>query len=142
MDIPVNYLAVLVAAVANMGIGFLWYGPLFGKMWTELMGWGAMTPERIADRQKKARPAYAISFVSALVMAYVLLHVIFFANAYAPSGLQSGLSGGFWMWLGFVAPVTVGSVLWDGKPWKLWVINAGYYLVALLIMGTILGYWQ
>lgn len=36
--VPVNYLAILVAAVLSMVLGFLWYGPLFGKEWTKLMG--------------------------------------------------------------------------------------------------------
>ncbi|MFZ2886426.1 MAG: DUF1761 domain-containing protein [Minisyncoccia bacterium] len=142
MDIPVNYLAVLVAAVANMVVGFAWYGPLFGKTWSQLMGWGEMTPEKMAEKQKAARMSYAISFVGALIMAYVLSHVLFLANAFAPSGFSAGITSGFWMWLGFIAPVTIGSVLWDGKPLKLWYINAGYYLIALLVMGAILGYWQ
>ena len=140
--IDVNYLAILASAVAAMVLGFLWYGPLFGKIWSELMGWGVMTPEKMAEMQKKARPAYAISFVGALAMAYVLAHALIFASAYLnSSGVTAGLAAGFWNWLGFIAPVTVGVVLWDGKPWKLWFINAGYYLVQLLMMGTILALW-
>lgn len=142
MDIPINYLAVIAAAFASMALGMFWYGPLFGKQWSKLMGWGEMTPEKMKEKQKQAMPGYAISFVGALVMAYVLSHVIYFANVYASTGLNSGLTSGFWMWLGFVAPVTIGTVIWDGKPWKLWYINAGYYLAALLVMGAILGYWQ
>lgn len=46
---------------------------------------------------------------------------------------------GFWNWLGFIAPVTLGVVLWEGKPWKLWVLHNAYYLLALLVMGVILG---
>ena len=33
-----NYLAILVAGISNMVIGFLWYGPIFGKMWMGLIG--------------------------------------------------------------------------------------------------------
>jgi hypothetical protein len=142
MEIPINYLAVLVAAIFNMVLGFLWYGPLFGKRWSALMGWGEMTAEKIAEKQKAARPAYAISFLGALVMAYVLAHSLVFASTYLnASGIGAGLQAGFWNWLGFIAPATVGTVLWDGKPWMLWFINAGYYLVALLVMGVILSSW-
>ncbi|MBI5456715.1 DUF1761 domain-containing protein [Candidatus Kaiserbacteria bacterium] len=142
MEIPINYLAVLAAAISNMVLGFLWYGPLFGKMWSQLMGWGEMTPEKMAEMQKKARSAYAASFVGALVMSYVLAHAIIFGTTYTQMfGVLGGMTGAFWYWLGFVAPVTVGSVLWDGKPWKLWFINAGYYLAAMLVMGAILGGW-
>ncbi|MBI5644836.1 DUF1761 domain-containing protein [Candidatus Kaiserbacteria bacterium] len=144
MDIvPINYLAVIVAAIANMVLGFLWYGPLFGKTWSHLMGWGEMTPDKMAAMQKKARLGYAVSFVGALVMAFVLAHALVFASTYLKvEGVHAGLAAGFWNWLGFVAPVTVGAVLWDGKPWKLWFINAGYYLVTLLIMGEILALWK
>jgi hypothetical protein len=141
-EIPINYLAVLASAIAAMAIGFLWYGPLFGKTWSRLMGWGEMTPEKMAEMQKKARPAYAISFVGSLIMAYVLAHALVFASSYLnASGITAGLTAGFWNWLGFIVPVTIGSVLWDGKPWKLWCINAGYWLVLLLVMGAILALW-
>jgi hypothetical protein len=101
-----------------------------------------MTPEKMQEKQKEAMPGYAISFVGALLMAYVLSHVLTFASDYTGTvGLPAGLSAGFWMWLGFVGPVTIGSVIWDGKPLYLWAINAGYYLAALLIMGAILSLW-
>jgi hypothetical protein len=75
-------------------------------------------------------------------MAYVLSHSIVFANFYlGTSGIYGGLMAGFWNWLGFVAPVTLGSVLWEGKSWKLWCFNNSYYLVMLLVMGVILSLW-
>lgn len=142
MEIPINYWAVLFAAIANMVIGFVWYGPLFGKKWSELMGWGEMTPELLAEKQKAARMSYAITFVMALLMAYGLAHALIFGAAYTGiDGLTGGLVGSFWYWLGFVVPVTIGTVLWDGKPWKLWFINVGYYFVVMQIMGAILGTW-
>lgn len=58
------------------------------------------------------------------------------------SGIMGGLQAGWWNWLGFVAPTTVGMVLWEGKPWKLWIITAGFYLLSLLLMGVILGAWM
>ena len=140
--IPVNYLAVLAAAIGNMVLGFLWYGPLFGKAWSELMGWGNMTAEQIKEKQKSMTSGYVISFVGALLMAFVLSHTLPFASAYTQTyGAAAGLMAGFWSWLGFVVPVSIGSVVWDGKPWKLWFINAGYYLAALLGMGAILALW-
>ena len=140
--ISINYWAVVVSAVASMVIGFLWYGPLFGKAWSKLMGWGDMTPEKMKEMQKKAMSGYAIQFVGALLMAYTLAHALIFASAYLnASGWSAGLMAGFWNWLGFVVPVTVGSMLWEGKPVKLWFLNAGYFLVNLLLMGVILALW-
>ena len=138
--VPINYWAVLLSALAAMGLGYLWYGPLFGKQWIAMMGWSK------ADMDKKMKagvgPQYLLQAVGALVMAYVLAHSIIFAGAFLQqSGVAAGLQAAFWSWLGFVAPVSLGSVLWDGKPWTLWMINSGYFLVTLLVMGVILGYW-
>lgn len=144
MEIPINYLAVVVAAVANMALGFIWFGPLLGKQWIAAMGW--TEAEVAAGREKMKKDGwktYAIQVVGALLMSYVLAHALVFASAFLNStGVAAGLAAGFWNWLGFIAPVTVGVVLWDGKPWKLWFIQGGYYLVAMLVMGVILALWQ
>ena len=108
----------------------------------EAMGW---TPERQAamSAQKGMALQYGIQAVGSLVMAFVLAHALIFASTYLnETGISAGLQTGFWNWLGFIAPVTVGAVLWDGKPWKLWFITAGYYLVSLLLMGIILALWK
>ncbi|MEK7141583.1 MAG: DUF1761 domain-containing protein [Patescibacteria group bacterium] len=136
ITVPVNLIAVFSAAVASMSVGYLWYGPLFGKLWMKEMGMkGTMSEAAILGMAK----SYAIMFVGSLVMAYVLAHAIFFASTYLNmTGLPAGIMSGFWNWLGFVAPVTLGSVLWEGKSWKLWILNNGYWLVTILVMGVIL----
>ncbi|MCI0566406.1 DUF1761 domain-containing protein [bacterium] len=142
MEIDINYAAVLVSAIAAIIVGFIWYGPLFGKAWADMMGIKFGSPEEQKAMQKKAIPSYIASFIGAIIMAYVLSHSLTFASAYLNSeGVSAGLMAGFWNWLGFVAPITIGIVFWDNKPWKLWFINAGYWLVILLVMGAILGAW-
>ena len=140
-QVPVNYTAVLSAAIASMVIGFLWYGPIFGRMWMKLSG---ITADKMnAAKQKGMGKSYAMMFVGSLVMAYVLQHALFFASTYLGAyGASAGLVAGFWNWIGFVAPVTLGTVLWEGKPWKLWLLNNGYYLVTLSVMGIILAVWR
>ena len=134
---PVNYLAVLGAALSSIILGSLWYGPLFGKLWMKLSG------HKPSDAPKdKMGMLYGIAAVGALVEAYVLSHSLVFASTYMnTSGLSAGLSAGFWMWLGFVATVTLGDVLWYGKSWSLWLLVNAYYLTSLLIMGAILALW-
>ncbi len=140
MTPPVNFLAVLVAALASMVLGFLWYGPLFGKPWMALMGFSKDSMDKA--KAKGMTMNYVLMAVGSLVMAYVLSHVTSFAMAYMQvSGYMAGLSSGFWTWLGFIAPVVMGAQLWEGKPWKLYPITAGYYLVSLMIMGAILASW-
>jgi hypothetical protein len=134
--IPINYLAVLVAAIAQIVIGFLWYGPLFGKTWIRLTGKSDMAPAKGVGR------SYAIMALGSLVMSYVLAHSLIFGNSYLNTdGASAAFEVAFWTWLGFIAPVLLGSVLWEGKPWKLWALNAVYYLVSLIVMALILVMW-
>lgn len=138
MMVPINYWAVIAAAVVNMVVGFLWYGPVFGKPWRREMG---VAEGKMAG--KSMGWTYFLLLVSSLVMSYVLAHALVFGNAYLMmSGAAAGLQGAFWYWLGFIAPVLLGAVLWENKSWKLWFINAGYYLVALMVMGAVLATWQ
>jgi hypothetical protein len=139
--VPINYWAVLVAAIAQMVLGFLWYGPLFGKPWSAMMNF---TPEHMAEaRAKGMGKSLTVMIVGSLLMSWVLAHAIIFASAYLLFyGSLAGVTVGFLTWLGFVAPITVGTVLWENKPWKLWFLNAGYYLVGFCLMGAILGAWQ
>ncbi len=137
---PINYLSVVVAAIASMVIGSIWYGPyLFGKVWMELSG---HTPDPSKGQPSAMIKSYSIMFVGSLLMAFVLDHALIYASTYTLTvGVPAGLMVGFWNWLGFIAPVTLGTVLWEGKSWKLWFLNNGYYLVTLLVMGIILALW-
>lgn len=143
MEIPINYLAVIASAISAMALGFVWFGPLFGKQWIAAMGW--TEAEVAAGRekmQKEGWKTYGIQAIGALVMAYVLAHALIFGMAYTQTyGVVGGLTGAFWYWLGFVAPVMLGIVLWDGKPWALFFIQGGYYLITMLVMGVILALW-
>ena len=133
--VNVNFVAVLAAAIASMVLGFLWYGPLFGKKLAALMGWGKMNKAAMAKMKKAAGKGYAVTFITSLVMAYVLAHFVVYAGA---TTAMEGAQTGFWVWLGFVATIALGSVLWEGKPIKLYYLNAAYHLVNLAVMGAIL----
>ncbi len=138
MNVEVTLIAVLVAGFVSMAVGFLWYSPmLFGKPWMKLMG---ITKESMKEAQKEMGKMYALSFVATLVTAYVLFHVMTFSeNFYDYTSLQTGLTTAFWVWLGFVAPVQMTDVLFGGKKWNLFFINAGYQLASLLAMGVAMG---
>lgn len=137
----VNWLAVIVAAIINMVLGFLWYGPFFGKPWRQMMGM-SLNP----DDYKMSGAMYrslGIGFVLALIMNFVFAHMIGFTSMISGiPGLQDGLWLGFFIWLGFILVATSGVCLWEGKPLKLWAIHASYYLVLLLINGALLGGWM
>ncbi len=137
VEVSINYWAVLASAIASMVIGFLWYGPLFGKLWMQLSG---MTDKKLKDAKKKGMgKTYAIAFLSTLVMSFVLAHFIDYVEA---TRITDALQLAFWLWLGFIATVQLGSILWEGKPVKLYLINVAHYLAALAVMASILAVWQ
>lgn len=145
MEVPINYLAVLVSAIAAIGLGALWYGPLFGKAWMKEVGLTADDMQKAKSDPEAKRTmlkSYLLMSVGALVMAYVFAHSLVFANYYLETtGVGAGLTGAFWNWLGFIAPVTLAPVLWEGKSYKYWSITAGYYIASLGVMGVILSLW-
>lgn len=136
MEFSVNYLAVLVAGIASMVLGYLWYGPLFGKQWMALSG---MTDQNMEEAKAKGMgKLYFVAFIGSLVMAYVLAH---FVQVWNPVGAAGAFTLAFWTWLGFVATVMLGSVLWEGKSVKLYFLNAVYQLLNIFVMALILVYW-
>jgi len=137
MEYAINYLAVLVAAIASMIIESLWYGPLFGKVWISLMGF---TEEKIKEvKAKGMSKTYAVAFLGSLVTAYVLAH---FAIRWGAAGVGGAFELAFWIWLGFIVTTMLGSVLWEGKPVKLYILNTVYYLVSFFVMAIILVSWK
>jgi hypothetical protein len=141
MDVVVNYWALLGCVVFAMIVGFLWYGPLFGKLWSREMGWTEADKQAAMANPSKMYLSYALTALGALAIAYVLHHGLVFGNAYLNmSGLQGNLMGAFWYWLGFVVPVVLNEVLFGKKTWTVFGINIAYYLVLLLGMAAILTY--
>ena len=137
MQIYVNYWAVLVAALASTALGMLWYSKLlFGKAWMREMGFTNESMERAKARGM--HKLYAAAFAGSLVMAYVLAHFVF---VWAATDFVGAFQLAFWTWLGFVATVMLGGVLWEGKSMKLYVLNALYQLASLYVMALILAYW-
>jgi uncharacterized membrane protein YagU involved in acid resistance len=132
-------MAVVAAAVSAMVIGYVWYGPLFGKMWMKLMG-----VKEMGDKNGMMK-GMALDFLGALVMSYGFVFTLSFAIAagfVAKGDFVSGAMGGFWVWLTFVATVMLGMVAWEKKPWNLYFINVGYRLVSMAVMAGIITAWM
>ncbi len=139
--VSINYWAVLASAVASMILGFIWFGPLFGKKWIALMGFSEA--QEMEERKKSMVKTNILLFVGALVMSFILAHALIFASTYMNvSGVSAGFAAGFWNWLGFIAPVTLSTVLFEKKSWKLYFINNAYWLISLVVMGIILASWK
>ena len=128
-SVDVHWLAVIVAAVVNMVVGSVWYSKgLFGKEWAKLTG-------RKLEDMSGGGKGYGVAAVGALVQSWILAHFVIYAGS---DTFWKGLMTGFWLWLGFVAVTMAVGIMFEGRSWMLWKVNAGYFLVVLLINGGLL----
>src|SRR4029077_6576811 len=135
----VNLWAVLVAAVASMVVGFLWYSPfLFARPWMLAMGYDPDNKSKLDEMRKSAGKSYALSFVASLFAAFGLGKII---DVTTVDSALYGMKIGFAVWLGFVTTVQLTAKLFGNQPTKLYLINTGYQLVCYLVMGAILAVW-
>lgn len=144
--------AIAASVVSNMVLGFLWYGPLFGKAWAKEMGMD-MSNKPPAKEMYKAMGLMAIG---AFLIAYCLAYNVEAWRSVMGASLAAGqmpgmqasqipmvlaINSALWTTIGYFVPVILNQVAFEGKSWKLFFINAGYYLVALAIMSSIMAYW-
>ncbi len=137
MSPEINYWAILVAGTIPMIIGSLWYGPLFGKKWMDLMG---KTEEELKAGFNPMK-SYGVTFVFALLMAFVMVHFLAASEYFGVDGTMAGVETGFWLWLGFVLTIGWQSVAFEGQNMTVWILNSLYNLVTLLAMGALLAAW-
>lgn len=139
---PVNWLAVLVAAIAIFVLGGLWYSPvLFAKKWIALQG---KTEEQMrAEAANANMPVmYLSAFITALITAWVMALVLVHFDREIAFTWVHGAMFGFLFWLGFAATTSYATALFSGKPKQLWLIDSTYNLVSFVIAGIILAVWR
>lgn len=139
-----NGFAIAVAMVAAFFFGFLWYGPLFGKTWAKLM---KMNADCKPDPKVMAR-CLSLQVVGLFLTTYVLAHSV---QVWRPSvwgvgpddsNAMYGFFCGFFTWIGFYIPQQLGKVSWEGRPWKLFLLNTAHDFVNLQLISQILAHWR
>lgn len=124
-----NYLAIALSALSTFLIGGLWYSPaLFGKAWMKENGFKE-------EDMKNANmiKIFGLAFLLALISA-VNLAMFMGPEKDVTMGAAYGFAAGF----GWVATFVGTHYLFERKSFKLFLINAGYSVVALTIMGVII----
>lgn len=138
--LPVNYLAVLVAALANFIIGFLFHGPVLGNLWMKLANITPTGNEKFSDMV----PQMVKNYLMNVVFAYVLAVLYLFMSTSpltSAGGVWMGLLLGFMVWIGFVVTSSSMDVIWMGRSYKLWLFEVVASLVSILVMGSIIAVW-
>lgn len=136
-QLDVNWIALIVAAIVAFALGALWYSnAMFGRQWMAAHG---HTPEKLAAMQSSMGKTYAFSFVTYLITAMVIALLIGLTGG---ASLVGGVVIAVLAWLGFGFPIGLNANLFSGKPAGAFMIDAGYQLIYMIIMGAIIGAWR
>jgi hypothetical protein len=136
----ISFISIIVAAIAAFIIGFLFHGPLFGKVWMRLANITPTGNEKFSDMYGQM----AWNLVSNIVTALVLgIMYAFAANSglLGEGAVGNGMIVGFLVWLGFLVTSSSIEVIWMGKSRALWMFEAASSLVVMLTMGAIIAAW-
>jgi hypothetical protein len=137
-----NWLAIGIAIVVNIALGFLWYSPKLptGKIW---MRETKMDPNH-KPTAKQMTVAMILMLVGSFLMLFVFMHTfVAYRDAYQldQAGYKltivDGVIGALMTWLGFFVPVLWSGIAWEGKSWSLFFVQSLYYLLTLLIAGVL-----
>jgi hypothetical protein len=131
MGTEIHWLAVLAASVAGFLVGGLWYGPLFGKAWQAARGLSDETLKSGANMPL----IFGLTFVLNVVSAFVLDHTL---GTYGDPDMSLSLMIAGGIALGFVIPAMGVNYLFSRMSLRLFLIDAGYWLVIYCLMGAIL----
>ena len=134
----INWLAVLACVVAAMLIGSIWYNPkTFFPTW-----WKAIGKSGEPGMAGNMGMTWGLTILAALVQAiFMSLLVTAMGSLSGGATLVSGMTAGFLLWLGFVAPSSLTNKLFADQK-KAWFIEVSGHLVTFVVMGAILGAWR
>jgi hypothetical protein len=127
----INYIAVIIAALAGFGLGAIWYR-VFAKPWMHAVG------KTETDRpQGSAQVAlFTLAFVALLIMAWMLAGLM---GHLGQVSIRGGVITSFFVWLGFVITTMGVNYAFAGAKRILTLIDGGYWLAVLSIQGAIIG---
>jgi len=127
----VNYIAVIIAALAGFGLGAIWYRVL-AKPWMHAVG------KTEADRPQGSAQAvlFGITIVALLIMAWMLAGLM---GHLGDITVRGGVISGFFVWLGFVITTMGVNHAFSGAKPMLTLIDGAHWLAVLLIQGAVIG---
>jgi Protein of unknown function (DUF1761) len=128
-----NLLAVVVAALLQWVLGWLWYGVLFSKPWKALVG------QAEGEKPANVGSIMALVLVANLILSFALARMVLLTGW---ETFSKGIFVGVVCGLGFVVPPMFAQHICERRPFKLFGINTVYWLLAMLLSGGILAVWR
>ena len=127
-----------MAAIVSFAIGSIWYSPVgFAPTWIRITG---VTAEAKHQRDRVTRYInFGLIFLSLIIVA--LVTAFFQQNLFTPTVGQA-IAASFWLWFLGVGVVTMVATITEPRrtpadSWKLFAINAGYWLVVFLVTALV-----
>lgn len=130
-----NWMAILVAGIVNFIFEAVWYS-LFLNAWESGIG---RTHDWLRDHSPNPGLQYATAIVSAAVMAAAISWVV---QKTGPQTAWRGIQIGAILWFGLLLTALATEYVFEVRPWSLLGINAGFWLVGMMLMGAIVGGWK
>ena len=130
----VNWIAVIVGALAGFMVGGIWYGPIMGKKW---MGAVGLSEEQI--RQGNMGLIYGGAFAFSLLASWTMAHT--FAT-YDDLSVAVKILTALGVAVGFIIPAIGTNYLFSQKSKALFFIDAGYWILFYIAMGAVHAYLQ
>ena len=132
LDLSVNYFAVVVATIAVMVFGFVFFLPqVFGARWMALIG--------RPNEPLRPGPEFVVSILAAFLNAWTLAVL---ARSLGASTLSDGLVLGALVGVGFFGAAFAANTVITKRPWTLFAIDAAHGLIGQMIMAAIVAAWR
>jgi len=137
----INFAAVVVAAVAAIAIGSIWFGPrTFFPVWWKAMG-------RSADEKPGGENmgiVFAGTFVGQFAQAFAVSVVLawFAASNGGMVSFGDALVVGLVLGVGFAAAASLPHRLFAGQSFTVWALEVGNDIVSITVMALIIGLWR
>ena len=128
----IDYWAIFLGGIGGFASGAIWYWAFAGP-WMAAAG---VTNEMV--KRGSSPLLYLRAFVAQIVMAWILAGIIGHLGM-GKVTLRNGVVSGALCWIGFVATVMVVRDGFAMRNPRLLLIDGGYWLVALVIMGAVIG---
>jgi hypothetical protein len=133
----INYVAVIISAVAIFFAGSVWFSALFGKIWVHELSRHNITIQ--APSSAKLALCMGLTFLQNNIMAFAMACLVSLTHS---TTCASGLMLGLIVALGFAATAIGGVFTWESRSVKLFLIDAGYPMVGIILSAIILSVWR
>jgi hypothetical protein len=127
MDI--NWLAVVLGTIVFFALGAVWYTALFGKAWQREVG--------LSDEQLRAGGNMALTMGTCFVLEFIVVLTLGHLFAFLHPGDHAKMMMASGFGLAIMSPAIGITYLYMRKSLKLWLIDAGYFVIGMTAVGLV-----